>query len=186
MPRGGHSRSGPRAKAAAERKERGARTRPHHAKVDRLGAAAADSSSTPKVSVPKPPPHLTEKQQEFWTYYAPLLAAERRITLKTRDVLARYCIAQAMVKRINEDLEALDALLVLDSVTLTEKVHPLVTTLRQFMQLSRQYDTDLLLNPAADVRAPVGAGEDDPRGKPVDPMAKFAKAMKLVKGGRGA
>lgn len=183
MPRGGHSRSGPRAKSAAERKEQGARTRPHHAKVDRLGAAAADVAAP--VVVPAPPPHLTEKQQAFWEYYAPLLAAERRITLKTRDVLARYCIAQAMVKRLNEDLEALDALLVVDPVSATEKVHPLVTTLRQFMQLSRQYDTDLLLNPAADVRAPVGAGEDDSKGRPVDPMAKFTKRMQLVKGGRG-
>lgn len=180
MPRGGHPRSGPRAKSKKEREESGARTRRHHAKVDRV-LGGKDVVDAPSPSV-EPPPMLTETQQEFWRYYAPLLAKERRLTLKVRDALARYCITQAMVKRLNEDIESLDTILVLEESG--ERVHPMVTTLRQFLQISRQYDTDLLLNPAADLRAPVGEDPDKP--EPADPMAKFARGMKVLKGGRGA
>lgn len=181
MPRGGHPRSGPRAKTKKEREVSGARTRRHHAKVDRvLGAGATtDRAAAPDV---QPPPMLTDAQCEFWAYYAPLLAKERRLTMKVRDALARYCITQAMVKRLNEDVEGLDSILVLEESG--ERVHPMVTTLRQFLQISRQYDTDLLLNPAADLRAPVGEDPDQPQ--PADPMAKFARGMKVLKGGRGS
>lgn len=183
MPRGGHPRSGPRAKSKKERDEAGARTRKHHAKVDRvLAGADAPTSTKPTTQNVTAPPMLTDAQREFWDYYAPLLAKERRLTLKVRDSLARYCIAQAMVKRINEDLEALDRIIVFDESG--DRAHPLVTMLRQYLQISRQYDTDLLLNPAADLRAPVDAGDDQPQ--PRDPMAKFAGRMKVLKGGRGA
>lgn len=180
MPRGGHSRSGPRAKSKAERAATGARTRKHHAKVDRVLGDQGAASTAPADDV-QPPPMLTEEQRTFWDYYAPLLARERRLTLKVRDTLARYCITQAMVKRLNADLEALDSVLVLEEAG--ERMHPMVTALRQFLQISRQYDTDLLLNPAADVRAPAG---EDPTEAPADPMAKFARGMKVLKGGRGA
>jgi P27 family predicted phage terminase small subunit len=125
---------------------------------------------------------LTEAQKVFWDYYAPLLARERRLTMKVRDSLARYCITQAMVKRLNEDLEALDRVVSFDESG--ERAHPLVTMLRQYLQISRQYDTDLLLNPAADMRAPVA--EEPNKATPADPMAKFARGMKVLKGGRGA
>jgi len=181
MPRGGHPRSGPRAKSKKEREESGARTRRHHTKVDRVLGEAAAQRDAPASRV-DPPPMLTETQRAFWDYYAPLLAKERRLTMKVRDSLARYCITQAMVKRLNEDVEALDTILVLEESG--ERVHPMVTTLRQFLQISRQYDTDLLLNPAADLRAPVGEDPDKP--EPADPMAKFARGMKVLKGGRGS
>jgi hypothetical protein len=51
-----------------------------------------------------PPPGLSRAEMAFWEYYAPALLAERRLTTTTRDALAKYCTALAMVADLRREL----------------------------------------------------------------------------------
>lgn len=140
MPRGGHGRGGRAAFDVATRKLHATRTRPRH-RVK--GAAGA-----PMV-VCDPPPGLSRREKAFWNYYAPALAAERRLTLKARDALATYCTARAIIA----DLRA--ALVSRKRTDLAER-SATRKELRQWVLAARLYENDLLLNPASAIRAPLG------------------------------
>ena len=97
----------------------------------------------------EPPGYLTPAQRALWAYYEPQLVAEGRLPLKARDVLAKYIIALDVVARLNEMLtKALEG---------DEK--PVLTELRHWLMVTRLYESDLLLNPAAAIRAPKTADQ---------------------------
>jgi phage terminase small subunit len=108
-----------------------------------------------------PPPHLTASQKRIWSYYAPQLVAEGRLPLKARDVLAKYVVALDMVAKLNRKIRSVQS-----GKGRSEK-HPLLSELRQWLNVTRLYESDLILNPAAAVRAPhtvpadTGPTEDD-------------------------
>ena len=133
--RGGHPRSGRVAFDASTRALHGTRERAQHR--NRGG-------STPMI-VCDPPAYLTAAQRTLWEYFAPQLVAEGRLPLKTRDVLAKYVLAVDLVARLNATIF---------SVVEDGEKHPLLAELRQWLLLTRLYESDLLLNPAAAVRAP--------------------------------
>lgn len=93
------------------------------------------------------PPGLSRMEVAFWNYYAPQLAAERRLTLKARDTLAKYCTALAVVSGLRKALASRKrAEIAARSGTRKE--------LRQWLLAARLYENDLLLNPASSIRAP--------------------------------
>jgi hypothetical protein len=92
-----------------------------------------------------PPPHLTASQRRIWSFYAGQLLAEGRLPMKSRDVLAKYCLAIDVVARLNRKIRRLMA---------GGVKHPLLGELRAWLAISRLYESDLLLNPASAVRAP--------------------------------
>ena len=100
-----------------------------------------------------PPAHLSPAQRKLWAYHAPQLVAEGRLPLKARDVLAKYCVAVDVVARLNEALTATQE---------DDETKPILTELRQWLMVSRLYESDLLLNPAAAVRAPAPDRSVDP------------------------
>ena len=119
-----------------------------------------------------PPPHLDEEEARHWAYYAPLLQGAQRLTLEARDTLAKYCTALATIVRLKRQMAAdeyRDILvdIVIDSAGnehVSAKANPLLVQLRQWVMLCRGYETDLLLSPAAAVRAPrpdAGSGDAD-------------------------
>jgi phage terminase small subunit len=147
MPRGGHVKSGPAVKDAATRALHGSRDRPQHRTKGDAGAAMI-------VCAPSPP-GLSRAERGFWTYYAPLLAAEHRLTLKARDTLAKYCTALAVVADLRRRWGSRRAADRADrSATLKE--------LRQWVLASRLYENDLILNPASAIRAPKVSGGEGP------------------------
>src|SRR4051812_5171404 len=93
MPRGGHGRSGPPPQGQKERDLRGSRTRAHHRAV-----------IAPMSLGCEPPPGLSKQELAFWRYYAPALFAERRLTGKTRDTLAKYCTSLATVADLRRQI----------------------------------------------------------------------------------
>jgi phage terminase small subunit len=126
------------ARDATRRKLRGARTRARHRDKGDLGIVAPACD---------PPPGLSRRERAFWQYYAPALAAERRLTIKARDVLAKYCSALAVVAGLRTALASRKRTdIALRANTRKE--------LRQWLLAARLYENDLLLNPAASIRAP--------------------------------
>ena len=105
-----------------------------------------------------PPSGLSDAEAECWRYYAPLLISSRRLTLEARDTLAKYCTALATVADLRK---------VIASRKTKDVENRLVyrRELRQWLMVSRAYESDLLLNPASAVRAPKPSGDepdDDP------------------------
>ncbi len=143
MPRGGHGRVGPAAFDAARRTLHGTKTRRRHREKGAIGE--------PMITC-DPPPHLTAQQRRIWKYYAPLLVAERRLPLKARDTLAKYVVALDMIAKLNRKIR---------SVLRKGNRHPLLGELRSWIALTRLYESDLLLNPAASIRAPQPDRPDD-------------------------
>lgn len=138
MPRGGHSKSGPIAQGEEARRLHGSRTRANHREKGAIGVA---------MVVCSPPPGLSKGEQAFWNYYAPQLVAERRLTMKSRDTLAKYCTALAVVSGLRRQLSSRKR-------TDIEERSDTRKELRQWLLASRLYENDLLLNPASAVRAP--------------------------------
>ena len=93
-----------------------------------------------------PPTHLTPSQRKLWAFFAPQLVAEGRLPLKARDVLAKDVIAFDVVARLNKGLK---------TTVPKGNEKPILTELRQWLLVLRLYESDLLLSPAAAVRAPV-------------------------------
>lgn len=155
MPRGGHGRTGPIAQNAAARELHGSRTRAHHRTKGDAGAA---------MSTCAPPPGLSRSEAAYWRYYAPQLAAEGRLTMKARDVLAKYCTALAIVASLRKQIESRKR----DDVANRSSNRK---ELRQWLLASRLYENDLLLNPSSSIRAPKPGGVDPP--VPNDPMDDF-------------
>jgi hypothetical protein len=117
--------------------------------TDETPAAGADASSSSGVDTPgaplvgtgcEPPDGLSDLELKFWKYYAPKLKAQGRLKLLTRDVLAGYCSALAVIADIRADLAAKD-------VDRKEKAAAR-KELRQYLAIKRMYENDLLLNPA--------------------------------------
>lgn len=161
--RGGHAKVGPVGANAKERALKGSRERAHHRRKGKAG--------TPMIRC-DPPPHLTKPEAEHWAYYAPLLQGSQRLTLEARDTLAKYCTALATIQRLKKQMQARayrDVMIdvVIDGAgneRVTAKANPLLVQLRQWVMLCRGYETDLLLSPAAAVRAPrpdEGTGDSD-------------------------
>ena len=138
MPRGGHGRVGPMGQDAATRKLHGSRTRPHH---------RAKSGSAPSAGECQRPPGLSRLETAFWNYYAPQLAAERRLTLKARDTLAKYCTALAVVSGLRTALASRKRADMAARAGNRKE-------LRQWLLAARLYENDLLFNPASSIRAP--------------------------------
>jgi phage terminase small subunit len=147
------------AQDAASRALRGSRERPHHRQK---GDADAP------ILVCDPPPGLSKSEQTFWRYYAPQLAAERRLTLKARDTLAKYCTSLAVVADLRRALTSRKR----QDVEQRSNVRK---ELRQWLLASRLYENDLILNPASSIRAPKPVGGT---GEPIpdDPMSQFDEA----------
>lgn len=175
--RGGHARSGPAVLGAKERTLRGTKQRSRHTAKGRSGRVVADLA---------PPPSLTDEQRPYWTYYAQRLAEEGRLTLKTRDALAGYCVALWKRDRLLAQMHAAEFRDVTISVTVdgagsehvTAKTNPLNPELRQWMAICRSYENDLILNPATAVRTPVT--QDDDRG---DEFTEF-EGLRGIRGGK--
>lgn len=136
MPRGGHIKSGRQPFDEAMRGLHGTKVRTRHHAKGALGEP---------MIVCDPPPHLTSTQRRIWRYYAPQLVAEGRLPMKARDALAKYVVALDIVAKLNRKIR---------SVLADGEKHPLLGELRQWLAITRLYETDLLLNPAASVRAP--------------------------------
>ena len=151
MPRGGHGKTGPVAADTQTRRLRGSRTRPQH--------RAKGDAGAPMVGC-DPPRGLSRTEQNFWRYYAPALAVEHRLTVKTRDTLAKYCTALAVVANLR-------TLLASRKPANRAERGPVRKELRQWLLASRLYENDLLLNPASAIRAPkpiVGGDGPPPQG----------------------
>lgn len=117
-----------------------------------------------------PPPGLSKSEQAFWRYYAQQLKAEKRLTLKSRDTLAKYCTALAVVSDLRRQLWSKKR----DDIAQRAAVRK---ELRQYLLASRLYENDLILNPSSSVRAPrPETGIDDPA-TPDDPFAQFDMAV---------
>lgn len=138
MPRGGHGKSGPIANDGAARQLHGSKLRPRHRQKGDVGTV---------MDVCAHPPGLTRLEMAFWNYYAPQLAAERRLTLKARDTLAKYCTALAVVSGLRKSLASRKRADIAERKTTRKE-------LRQWLLAARLYENDLLLNPASSIRAP--------------------------------
>jgi phage terminase small subunit len=158
MPRGGHGRSGPPPADTKTRALHGSRTRPQHRTI----APPAGTLGC------QPPPGLSRSEQRFWNYYAPELAAERRLTGKTRDALAKYCTALATVADLRRQIAS-------RKPRDLENRSGYRKELRQWLLASRLYENDLLLNPASAARSlPRGEEPTDPLPPPAqDPFSEF-------------
>jgi len=93
------------------------------------------------------PPGCTRLERAYWNYYAPLLAAERRLTMKARDTLAKYCTALAVVTGLRRSLASRRP----KEIAVRDKTRK---ELRQWVLAARLYENDLILNPASAIRAP--------------------------------
>jgi hypothetical protein len=109
------------------------------------------------------PPGLSKREGAFWSYYAPLLVANRRLTCEARDTLAKYCTALATVAELRQQIASRKPKDLVDRSANRKE-------LRQWLTVSRLYETDLLLNPASAVRAP--KAETEPL-TPDDPFNEF-------------
>jgi phage terminase small subunit len=160
MGRGGHAKSGPVAFDQAERDLRGTKTRQRHRTPSRTASRA--------TVLCEGPPHLTEAERAQWVYYAPLLMAAERLTLEARDTLAKYCTALAIVERLKKQMAADEYRDLMITVIVdgagnehrSAKPNPLLVQLRQWVLLCRGYESDLLLSPAAAIRAPKAAAPE--------------------------
>lgn len=172
--RGGHSRSGPLQKSAAERALTGAKERPRHRTPKSPGTTPVNADACP------PPPHLTAAEKVQWRYHAPLLHEAGRLTLEARDVLAKYCTVLATVTRLKRQMAKRTYSDVVIDAAGALRANPVLVQLRQWVMVARAYESDLLLNPASALRAPA-AKPDDPA-KPVDPLAALqARQIRRVK-----
>lgn len=153
---GGHSRSGPLASKSLQHMGLGASKR------------SKSKAKRTKIDVPS---HLTDEEREVWVRYAPLLESDGRLTDKSAEVLARYCVAVARCRKIADELKTVPSFVVSEvsdrfgNVREIVKAHPLDAMLRQWMATSRSLENDLLLNPASSLRAP---SESDDQTDPFD------------------
>ena len=156
--RGGHFRVGPVAFDASTRALRGSKTRARHRTKGDVGVLA----------MCEPPPHLDADERAAWTYYAPLLHAAGRLTLESRDVLAKYCAVLASVVRLKRVMAAPDYIDVLVTEGRT-KNQPRARAVAALAASRRTHvQTDLLLSPAAAVRAPKPAAAHGPEDVELD------------------
>lgn len=138
MPKGGHGRSGRVIQDAETRALHGSRTRPIHREKGDPGAPMVACGA---------PPGLSKAETRFWDYYAPQLRAEKRLTLKSRDSLAKYCTSLAVVEDLRKKLAS-------RKKEDLESRRDNLKELRQWVLASRHYENDLLLNPSSAMRAP--------------------------------
>lgn len=157
MPRGGHGRTGPLPVPSSGSVLAG--------KAKRIGALRRPA----EFSVPPAPSHLDQEEVEVWRHYAPLLAADGRLTPKSLDVLARYCTAVVQVRALRAQLRASASIIVTTTIDgagnerENVKANPLDAMLRQWMAAARALENDLVLNPASLLRVTdQGQAEDDP------------------------
>jgi hypothetical protein len=143
---------------AATRALRGSKTRPRHrVQGDDVGAGGP-------MPVCAPPPGLSKLETSFWHYYAPTLAASRRLPPKARDTLAKYCTALAVVSGLRAQLASRKRADVGERREIRRE-------LRQWLLCGRLYENDLLLNPASLARAPKVDGAI----APIDDIDEFAE-----------
>jgi hypothetical protein len=153
MPRGGHSRVGPLPADAATRQLYGSRTRPQHRRVDPIvGDAAPDTT---------PPADLSDAERAYWSFYAAALVEARRFTPTCRDALAKYCVALAVIAELRQALVSRRRA---DRTARRETLREL----RQWLLAARLIENDLLLSPAAALRAPQPAPHPAP-----DPFTRY-------------
>lgn len=148
MPSGGHGRVGPLPQPGSSSLLRG--------KSKRGGPTAR---LTPMV-VPAPPAHLEADEVAIWQHYAPLLAADGRLSPKSIDALARYCTAVVQVRTLRAALRASAPVIISTTVDGAGnereivKANPLDAMLRSWMDKARALENDLVLNPASLLRVP--------------------------------
>lgn len=109
---------------------------------------------------PDPPAYLSGDELEIWRYYAPRLAADGRLSDKSVDVLARYCVACAQVRRLAQIVRESAPVIVStqyqpDGTTREiAKANPADAMLRSWADKARALENDLVLNPATLLRLP--------------------------------
>ena len=156
MPSGGHSRVGPLPRSGSSNMLKG--------KSKRRGAA---SRLLPMPAAPDPPPHLDDAEAAVWGYYAPLLAVDGRLSPKSIDALARYCMAVVQVRYLRQQLRESAPVIVSTVVDSAgnereiAKANPLDAMVRSWMDKARALENDLVLNPASLLRVPTQAPDDD-------------------------
>jgi P27 family predicted phage terminase small subunit len=156
MPSGGHGRVGPLPRAGSSSMLRG--------KSKRAGAA---SHVLPMPAAPDPPPHLEDDEAVVWRHYAPLLAADGRLSPKSIDALARYCTAVVQVRYLRKQLRESAPVIVSSTVDSAGnereivKANPLDAMVRAWMAAARALENDLVLNPASLLRVPSQDAPDD-------------------------
>jgi hypothetical protein len=151
MPRGGHGRSGPLPADAATRQLYSSRTTPRRA-VDRTANVLADTT---------PPSDLSDVERQFWTYYAAALVEARRFTSTCRDSLAKYCTALAVIAELRAAVASQRRA---DRKAKRENLREL----RQWLLAARLIENDLMVTPAAALRAPQAPQPPAP-----DPFTEF-------------
>jgi phage terminase small subunit len=121
----------------------------------------------------QPPADLSAAEAEFWQYYAPTLAAAGRLNPEVRDTLAKYCTVLTIVANLRQQLGSLAPMDAGGQSAFRKE-------LRQWLSLSRLYETDLLLNPASSTRTP----KLDTWGTEPDPFAEFDQPPAFTGTGR--
>ena len=137
--RGGHGRGGPTVFDASTRALRGTRERLRHRTKGVAGAV---------VGACEPPAGLDGPELAAWSYYAPLLAASGRLTAEARDALGSYCTTVAAIGQLKRAASASRKRIAGPERSAIRR------ELRQWIQVGRLLESDLLLSPAAAVRAP--------------------------------
>ena len=133
-------------------------------KSKRRGAA---SNLLPMPAAPAPPPHLDDDEAAVWRHYAPLLAADGRLSPKSVDALARYCTAVVQVRYLRKQLRESAPLIISSTVDSAGnereivKANPLDAMVRAWMAAARALENDLVLNPASLLRVPPQDAPDD-------------------------
>ncbi len=151
MAKGGHIRSG---------------------NISKQALASAKASAQHNIAAPA---HLGDEEKQVWRQYAPLLESDGRLTPKSAEVLARYCVAVARCRKLTDELKNVPSFVVSEvmdrfgNTRQITKAHPLDAMLRQWMLTSRSLENDLLLNPASSLRAP---SETPVEGDPFDQFEK--------------
>jgi phage terminase small subunit len=111
------------------------------------------------------PEGSTGIEADYWTFYAPLLAAARIVTEGDRDALLAYCRALAE----------------LDTLRLPPRTPETRRELRAWMQLARLCAADLGLNPASRARVSVVEAPADDQRSPLATLRAQGRTLRAVK-----
>jgi P27 family predicted phage terminase small subunit len=139
---GGHSRVGPKKKGA-------------------------ESKLTDAIAQISPPNGLSEAASDYWRYYAAILRDRKLWTVSARDTLRCYCDALVSRDRMQAQLDVEPLTFLVPKVdpdggTHDEpRAHPLLAQIRAVRLECRQHANDLCLPPAAAIRVPGQAAEDE-------------------------
>lgn len=150
MPSGGHARAGRLPSPGSGRTLKG---------VGRRLGAPRTLPAMP--APPEIPAYLTGEEVEIWRYYAPRLAADGRLSDKSVDALARYCVAVGQVRRLSAIVRESAPVIIStqyqpDGTTREiAKSNPADAMLRSWLDKCRALENDLVLNPATLLRVPV-------------------------------